>query len=41
MDETLIHTNELITKGFELKVPFKSVQGKIVNGYVNVRPYAK
>jgi hypothetical protein len=30
-----------MTKGFEIKVPFKSIQGKIVNGYVNVRPYAK
>lgn len=28
-------------KGYELKVPFKSVQGKIINGYVHVRPYAK
>lgn len=28
-------------KGYEIKVPFKSVQGRVVNGYVNVRPYAK
>jgi CTD small phosphatase-like protein 2 len=41
MDETLIHTNETMVKGYEIKVPFKSVQGKIISGYVNVRPYAK
>ena len=28
-------------KGYELKVPFKSMQGKVISGYVNVRPYAK
>ena len=28
-------------KGYELKVPFKSVQGNIISGYVHVRPYAK
>lgn len=28
-------------KGYELKVPFKTVQGKPISGYVNVRPYAK
>jgi hypothetical protein len=28
-------------KGFEIKVPFKSFQGKVINGYVHVRPYAK
>ena len=41
MDETLIHTNETMVRGYELKVPFKSVQGKVVSGYVQVRPYAK
>ena len=41
MDETLIHTNEVMVRGYELKVPFKSVQGKVVSGYVHVRPYAK
>lgn len=30
-----------MTKDYEIKVPFKSLQGKIVSGYVNVRPYAK
>lgn len=28
-------------KGYEIKVPFKSLQGKIISGYVNVRPHAK
>ena len=28
-------------KGYEIKVPFKSLQGKVISGYVNVRPYAK
>ena len=28
-------------KGYELKVPFKSLQGKVISGFVNVRPYAK
>ena len=41
MDETLIHTSEVMMKGYEIKVPFKSLQGKIISGYVNVRPYAK
>lgn len=41
MDETLIHTSEIMMKGYEIKVPFKSMQGRIINGYVNVRPYAK
>jgi len=41
MDETLIHTSEVMTAGYEIKVPFKAFQGKISNGYVNVRPYAK
>lgn len=41
MDETLIHTNESMVKGWEIKVPFKSVQGKLVSGYVHVRPYAR
>lgn len=41
MDETLIHTNEVMVKGYELKVPFKSVQGKVISGYVHVRPYAR
>lgn len=41
MDQTLIHTNEVVVKGYELKVPFKTLQGKSVSGYVSVRPYAK
>ena len=41
MDETLIHTNELITPGYEIKVPFRSLNGRILYGYVCVRPYAK
>lgn len=41
MDETLIHTDEAMTPYFEIKVPFKSFQGKTTYGYVNVRPYAK
>lgn len=41
MDETLIHTSEILIKGYEIKVPFRSVQGKPVTGYVSVRPYAK
>lgn len=41
MDETLIHTNDVITKGYQLKVPFKTIQGRIISGYVCVRPYAK
>ena len=41
MDETLIHTSEIMMKGYEIKVPFKSLQGKVISGYVNVRPYAK
>lgn len=41
MDETLIHTNESMVKGWEIKVPFKSIQGKVVSGYVHVRPYAR
>lgn len=41
MDETLIHTSEIMMKGYEIKVPFKSMQGKVISGYVNVRPYAK
>ena len=28
-------------KGYEIKVHFKSMQGRIINGYVNVRPHAK
>ena len=30
-----------MVKGYEIKVPFKSIQGKIVSGYVHVRPHAK
>lgn len=30
-----------MTAGYEIKVPFKVWEGKILNGYVNVRPYAK
>jgi CTD small phosphatase-like protein 2 len=30
-----------MNKGYEIKVPFKSLQGKIISGYVNVRPHAK
>jgi CTD small phosphatase-like protein 2 len=41
MDETLIHTSEIMMKGYEIKVPFKSLQGKVISGYVNVRPHAK
>ncbi len=41
MDETLIHTSEVMTPGYEIKVPFKAFQGKITSGFVNVRPYAK
>ena len=41
MDETLIHTNEMITPGYQIKVPFRSVNGRILYGYVCVRPYAK
>ena len=41
MDETLIHTNDVLVKGYQLKVPFKTVQGRIISGYVCVRPYAK
>lgn len=41
MDETLIHTNESMVKGWEIKVPFKTIQGKVVSGYVHVRPYAR
>lgn len=41
MDETLIHTSEVMTPGYEIKVPFKAFQGKVSNGFVNVRPYAK
>ena len=41
MDETLIHTSDIMTKGYEIKVPFKSLQGKVISGYVNVRPQAK
>ena len=41
MDETLIHTNQSPTSNFEIKVPFRSFQGKISYGYVEVRPYAK
>lgn len=28
-------------KGYQIKVPFKSLQGKVISGYVNVRPHAK
>jgi CTD small phosphatase-like protein 2 len=31
----------VVVKGYELKVPFKTLQGKSVSGYVSVRPYAK
>ena len=31
----------MMVKGYEIKVPFKSMQGKIINGYVSVRPHAK
>lgn len=41
MDETLIHTNEVMLKGYEIKVPFKSLQGRVIHGYVNVRPHAQ
>lgn len=41
MDQTLIHTNQMMIKGYELKVPFKTVQGRVICGYVHVRPYAK
>lgn len=41
MDETLIHTNEKVQNNFEIRVPFRSYQGKIGYGYVTVRPYAK
>ena len=37
----MIHTSEIMMKGYEIKVPFKSLQGKVISGYVNVRPYAK
>jgi TFIIF-interacting CTD phosphatase-like protein len=30
-----------MVKGYELKVPFKSFQGKTISGYVSIRPYAK
>lgn len=30
-----------MTAGYEIKVPFKAVQGKVTNGFVNVRPHAK
>lgn len=30
-----------MVKGYELKVPFKSLQGKTTSGYVHIRPYAK
>lgn len=41
MDETLIHTNETPTQNFEIKVPFRSFQGRVGYGYVEIRPYAK
>ena len=41
MDETLIHTSEVMTPGYEIKVPFKALQGKVSSGFVNIRPYAK
>ena len=41
MDETLIQTNETATKNYQIKVPFRSFQGKIGYGFVEVRPYAK
>ena len=41
MDETLIHTNERMITNYELKVPFRSCQGKIAYGFVAVRPDAK
>jgi len=34
MDETLIHTNETATPNFEIKVPFRSFQGRIGFGFV-------
>jgi len=30
-----------MVKGYELKVPFKTIQGRVINGYVHVRPHAK
>ena len=41
MDETEIHTNEAATQNYEIKVPFRSYEGKIGYGFVEVRPYAK
>ena len=31
----------MITPGYEIKVPFRSLNGRILYGYVCVRPYAK
>lgn len=41
MDETLIHTNEVATPNFEIKVPFRSYQGRVGYGFVEVRPHCK
>lgn len=41
MDETLIHTSEVPIQGYEIKVPFRSFQGRMNHGYVNIRPHAK
>lgn len=30
-----------MVKGWELKVPFKSIQGKVISGYVHIRPHAR
>jgi CTD small phosphatase-like protein 2 len=30
-----------MVKGYELKVPFKTFQGRTLSGFVCVRPYAK
>ncbi len=41
MDETLIHTNETMVSGYEIKIPFRQLQGRVIWGYVTVRPGAK
>lgn len=41
MDETLIHTNEVCTPNYQIKVPFRSFQGRVGYGYVEVRPHCR
>lgn len=41
MDQTLIHTNENVTPNFQIKVPYRSFQGRVGYGFVEVRPFCK